>query len=61
VYASQRSSPSAPQHSLPSARYGLLGPDFHRLDRANILAHEQNISDRRFKRAERDALRFREI
>src|SRR5208283_5293080 len=36
VYASRRSSPSAPQHSLPSARYGLLGPDFHRLDRASF-------------------------
>ncbi len=36
VYASRRSSPSAPQHSLPSARYGLLGPDFHRLNRASF-------------------------
>ena len=36
VYASRRSSPSAPQHSLPSARYGLLGPGFHRLDRASF-------------------------
>ena len=36
VYASRRSSPSATQHSLPSARYGLLGPDFHRLDRASF-------------------------
>ena len=26
----------AHQHSLPSARYGLLGPDFHRLDRASF-------------------------
>src|SRR5271156_6287501 len=46
VYASQRLLPSAPQHSLPSARYGLLGPDFHRLDRASILAHEQNTAFR---------------
>jgi hypothetical protein len=36
VYASRRSSPSAPQPSLPSARYGLLGPDFHRLDHASF-------------------------
>ena len=36
VYASRRSSPSAPQHSLPSARYGLLGPDLHRLDTASF-------------------------
>ena len=36
VYASRRSSPSAPQHSLPSARYGLLGPDLHRLDAASF-------------------------
>src|SRR6185437_16121494 len=36
VYASRRSLPSAPQHSLPSARYGLLGPDSHRLDHASF-------------------------
>ena len=36
VYASRGSSPSAPQHSLPSARYGLLGPDLHRLDPASF-------------------------
>ncbi len=29
---------STPQHSLPSARFGLLGPDFHRLERASFLA-----------------------
>ena len=30
----------APQHSLPSGRYSLLGPDFHRLDRTSLwLAH----------------------
>jgi hypothetical protein len=26
----------ATQHSLPSGRYSLLGPDFHRLDRASF-------------------------
>jgi len=30
----------ATQHSLPSGRYSLLGPDFHRLDRTSLrLAH----------------------
>ena len=31
VYASQPLSPVATQHSLPSGRYSLLGPDLHRL------------------------------
>jgi hypothetical protein len=35
VYASRPPSPTSTQHSLPSASYGLLGPDFHRLDRAD--------------------------
>src|SRR5438445_9571231 len=40
VYASRPLSPVAAQHSLPSGRYSLLGPDFHRLDRTNLrLAH----------------------
>src|SRR5262249_50375047 len=40
VYASQPPSPVATQHSLPSGRYPLLGPDFHRLDRTSfVLAH----------------------
>jgi hypothetical protein len=40
VYASQPLSPVATQHSLPSGRYSLLGPDFHRLDRTSfVLAH----------------------
>src|SRR6266545_1844694 len=40
VYASQPLSPAATQHSLPSRRYPLLGPDFHRLDRTSLrLAH----------------------
>jgi hypothetical protein len=30
----------ATQHSLPSGRYSLLGPDFHRPDRTSLrLAH----------------------
>ena len=36
VYASPWSSPPTPQHSLPSARYSLLGPDLHRLERASF-------------------------
>src|ERR1700738_3737344 len=33
-------SPVATQHSLPSGRYSLLGPDFHRPDRTSLrLAH----------------------
>src|SRR5438552_648708 len=40
VYASRPLSPVAAQHSLPSGRYSLLGPDFHRLDRTSLrLAH----------------------
>src|ERR1700748_393803 len=35
VYASQPLSPVATQHSLPSGRYPLLGPDLHRLDRTS--------------------------
>src|SRR5215831_7689142 len=48
VYASQPLSPVATQHSLPSGRYSLLGPDFHRLDRTSLrLAHSFNhlVSD----------------
>ena len=40
VYASQPLSPAVAQHSLPSGRYPLLGPDFHRLERTSLrLAH----------------------
>src|SRR5207253_2806451 len=40
VYASRSLSPVATRHSLPSGRYPLLGPDFHRLDRTSLrLAH----------------------
>src|SRR5712671_6692128 len=42
VYASQPLSPVATQHSLPSGRYSLLGPVFHRLDRTSCLAHSFN-------------------
>src|SRR5882672_8015845 len=36
VYASRPPSPVTTQHSLPSGRYPLLGPDFHRLDRTSL-------------------------
>src|SRR5262249_7170763 len=36
VYASRPLSPVATQHLLPSGRYPLLGPDFHRLDRTSL-------------------------
>src|SRR2546425_7667394 len=40
VYASRPLSPATTQHSLPSGRCPLLGPDFHRLDRTSLrLAH----------------------
>src|SRR5262245_17496716 len=43
VYASRPLSLVATQHSLPSGRYPLLGPDFHRLDRTSLrLAHSFN-------------------
>ena len=43
MYASRPLSPVATQHSLPSGRYSLLGPDFHRLDRTSLrLAHSFN-------------------
>src|SRR5438093_12328681 len=60
VYASSPLSPAATQHSLPSGRYPLLGPDFHRLDRTSLrLAHsldhlvgaqEERLGDRQAKR-----------
>jgi hypothetical protein len=36
VDASKPRSPVATQHSLPSGRYSLLGPDFHRLDHTSF-------------------------
>ena len=47
VYASRPLSPVAAQHSLPSGRYSLLGPGFHRLDRTSLrLAHSFDHLDR---------------
>src|SRR5436190_21655102 len=44
VYASQPLSPVATQHSLPSRRYSLLGPDFHRLDRNSFAWRTHSIT-----------------
>src|SRR3954465_1292277 len=44
VYASQPLSPGATQHSLPSRRYSLLGPDFHRLDRTSFAWRTYSIT-----------------
>src|SRR6266852_4159445 len=44
VYASRPLSPVAPQHSLPSGRYSLLGPDFHRLDRTSFAWRTHSIT-----------------
>src|SRR4249920_2641767 len=61
VYASQPLSPVATQHSLPSGRYSLLGPDFHRLDRTSfVLAHllDHLIGTDKQRGRERDAERL---
>jgi hypothetical protein len=44
VYASQPLSPVATQHSLPSGRYSLPGPDFHRLDRTSFAWRTHSIT-----------------
>src|SRR5262245_39367324 len=44
VYASQPLSPAATQHSLPRGPYSLLGPDFHRLDRASFAWRTHSIT-----------------
>src|SRR3954447_25252293 len=44
VYASRPLSPGATQHSLPSGRYSLLGPDFHRLDRTSFAWRTHSIT-----------------
>src|SRR5262245_33111303 len=44
VYASPPLSPVVTQHSLPSGRYSLLGPDFHRLDRTSFAWRTHSIT-----------------
>src|SRR5262249_25472920 len=41
---SQPLSPVATQHSLPSGRYSLLGPDLHRLDRTSFAWRTHSIT-----------------
>src|SRR5215831_1904629 len=52
VYASQPLSPVAPQHSLPSGRYSLLGPDLHRLDRTSFAWRTYSITSSARPRSE---------
>src|ERR1700747_3803456 len=61
VYASCPLSPVATQHSLPSGRYPLLGPDLHRLDRTSLrLAHSLDhlVGAREQRRGHVDAERL---
>src|SRR3954464_13239848 len=44
VYASRPLSPGVTQHSLPSGRYSLLGPDFHRQDRTSFAWRTHSIT-----------------
>src|SRR5829696_5979130 len=44
VYASQPLSPATTQHSLPSGRYSLLGPDLHRQDRTSFAWRTHSIT-----------------
>src|SRR6516162_6399040 len=64
VYTSQPLSPVVTQHSLPSGRYSLLGPDFHRLDRTSLrLAHLFNhlVGEREQGRRNVDVERLRRL
>src|SRR5215813_4183995 len=56
VYASQPTSPLTTQHSLPSGRYSLLGPDFHRLDRTSFAWRTHSITSSARRRIERDTV-----
>src|SRR6476646_7801310 len=52
VYASRLLSPVATQHSLPSGRYSLLGPDFHRQDRASFAWRTHSITSSARRRSD---------
>jgi hypothetical protein len=36
LVSAEQPPPTPPQYSLPSARYGLLGPDLHRQELASL-------------------------
>src|SRR5690348_6585177 len=56
VDASSPLSPVTTQHSLPSGRYPLLGPELHRLDRTSLrLAHSFDHLVRAAKHGGRDS------
>src|SRR5713101_608498 len=57
LYASRPLSPGATQHSLPSGRYPLLGPVFHRLDRTSLPGALIRSSRRRGRAAPKGPLR----
>src|SRR3954466_3166180 len=59
VYASQPLSPVATQHSLPSGRYSLLGPVFHRLDRTSFAWRTHSITSSARPSNERGTVRPR--
>src|SRR5512144_3089365 len=52
VYASQPLSPVVTQHSLPSGRYSLLGPVFHRLDRTSFAWRTHSITSSALSRTD---------
>src|SRR6202163_1761476 len=57
VYASQPPSPVATQHSLPSGRYPLLGPDLHRLDRTSFAWRTYSITSSAMARSDDGTVR----
>ena len=66
VYASRPLSPAVTQHSLPSGRYSLLGPDLHRLDRtslrlAHLFDHLVGAEQERFRDCQPEGLGGRQI
>src|SRR3981189_2539583 len=57
VDAARPLSPVATQHSLPSGRYSLLGPDFHRLDRTSFAWRTHSITSSALASSEGGTLR----
>jgi hypothetical protein len=66
VYASRPLSPAATQHSLPSGRHSLHGPDLRRLDRtslrlAHLFDHLVGLRNRRGRHLDPQLLRSLEV